>query len=189
VGSGLTAGKDDVPRYVALLRAVNVGGRTLAMSALRAACESSGCTDVQTYIQSGNLIVTSPARSAAALEQIVHDAVRGATGMDVAVLARSASEMRKVVDANPFAGRRLEARTLHVTFLARRPAAARVREIDAGRYAPDVFAPVGREIYLHLPNGYGRTKLGNPFFEKALGGVATTRNWNTVTKLADLASR
>jgi uncharacterized protein (DUF1697 family) len=158
------------------------------MSALRAACESSGCTDVQTYIQSGNVVVTSAARSPAALEQMLHVAIQGATGMDVAVLARSGREMRKVVAANPFAGRRLDPRTLHVTFLASPPAVERAEQIDAGRYAPDVFAVVGREIYLHLPNGYGRTKLGNPFFEKTLGVAATTRNWNTVTRLADLAA-
>ena len=77
---------------------------------------------------------------------------------------------------------------LHVTFLAEKPDVARVRELDPERAEPDEFKVVGQEIYLHCPNGYGRSKLTNAYFEKKLGVAATTRNWKTVTKLAELAS-
>jgi uncharacterized protein (DUF1697 family) len=75
-----------------------------------------------------------------------------------------------------------------VTFLAEKPAAGRVRDLDPERSPPDEFRVAGREVYLRCPNGYGRSKLTNAFFEKQLGVAATTRNWRTVTKLAELAN-
>jgi uncharacterized protein (DUF1697 family) len=94
----------------------------------------------------------------------------------------------KSVVAHQSLGRRHDAKSLHVTFLADKPAAARVRAVDSTRYLPDEFAVAGREVYLACPNGYGRTKLTNAFFERALHTVATTRNWNTVQKLLALVS-
>jgi uncharacterized protein (DUF1697 family) len=75
-----------------------------------------------------------------------------------------------------------------VTFLADAPGRARVRELEGKQFEPDDFRVVGREIYLHCPNGYGKTKLSNAYFEKQLGVAATTRNWKMVTTLAQLAS-
>jgi uncharacterized protein (DUF1697 family) len=74
-----------------------------------------------------------------------------------------------------------------VTFLADRPAAGALASIDPSAYGTDEFAVVGREIYLHTPGGYGRTKLNNTFWERKLNVAATTRNWNTVTRLLELA--
>jgi len=177
----------DVGRFVVLLRAVNVGGRTLSMTALRDACEASGCTDVQTYIQSGNAVLAASTRSASTVERDVHDAIAAETGMDVAVLARTAGEMQKIVASNPFARRGIEPRRLHVIFLARKPKAAG-SAIDTAKHAPDRFRIAAREVYLDLPNGLGTSKLV-PAVVRAVGVPATTRNWNTVTKLADLVSR
>jgi len=178
----------DVARFVVLLRAVNVGGRTLSMAALRDACEASGCTDVQTYIQSGNAVLTASTRSASTVERDVHDAIAAETGMDVAVLARTAGEMQKIVTSNPFARREVELRRLHVIFLARKPETPAGDTIDAAKHAPDRFRIAGREVYLDLPNGLGTSKLV-PAVVRAVRVPATTRNWNTVTKLADLVSR
>ena len=74
-----------------------------------------------------------------------------------------------------------------MTFLAEKPARAKVGKLDPALGKPDEFRVVGQTIYLHCPNGYGRTKLTNNYFEKQLGVAATTRNWKTVTKLAELA--
>jgi len=178
----------DVARFVVLLRAVNVGGRTLSMTALRDACEASGCTDVQTYIQSGNVVLTASTRSTSTVERAVHDAIAAETGMDVDVLARTAGEMQTIVANNPFARRGIELPRLHVVFLARKPKATPGSAIDAAKHAPDRFRVVGREVYLDLPNGLGTSKLV-PAVVRAVGVRATTRNWNTVTKLADLVSR
>jgi uncharacterized protein (DUF1697 family) len=178
----------DVTRFVVLLRAVNVGGRTLSMAALRDACETSGCTDVQTYIQSGNAVLTASTRSASTVERDVHDAIAAETGMDVTVLVRTTGEMQKIVASNPFVGPGVEARRLHVIFLARQPKASAESAVDAAKHAPERFRIAGREVYLDLPSGHGTSKLV-PAVVRAVGVPATTRNWNTVTKLADLVSR
>jgi uncharacterized protein (DUF1697 family) len=176
--------------YVSLLRAVNVGGRKLAMTDLRALFQRLGHDDVVTYVQSGNVVSRAAARSAAAVERAVHEAIAEELGLDVDVLVRTANELRTVHDRNPFLrgpGSAPAPKALHVTFLASRPAAARVRELDDRAFAPDEFRVDGREVFVLCPNGYGRTKITNAWFERKLGVAATTRNWATVTKLVELA--
>jgi uncharacterized protein (DUF1697 family) len=173
--------------YVALLRGINLGARNkVAMADLRALLAELGAADVATYLQSGNAVFKSAGRRgelAAAVEQ----GLRRDLGVDVKVLLRTRKELESVVGANPFARR--DAKALHVTFLDGKPEATKVKRLDARRSEPDEFRVVGREVYLHCPNGYGRSKLSNAYFEKELGVAATTRNWKTVTALAELASR
>jgi uncharacterized protein (DUF1697 family) len=176
-----------MPTYVSLLRAVNVGGRTVPMATLREAYESLGFADVQTYIQSGNVVFTTNERSATAVGKRIEAALARETKLDVRVLLRTAAEMQAVVERNPFRISAENAKTLHVTFLASRPPAARVKAIDRAKFAPDEFVLEGREIFGRYPNGYGRSKMTNVLFERALGIDATTRNWNSVCKLAALA--
>jgi uncharacterized protein (DUF1697 family) len=175
-----------MPRYVALLRSVNVGGRVLPMAGLRTAFEKHGFEDVETYIQSGNVVFTSSSRSEAAVAKHAHTAIRSTTKLDVPVFIRSPAALRKIIAAQPFVDAAPKA--LHVTFLEHAPAAALVRALAARPSPPDEFAVKGREIYLCCPNGYGRSKLNNAFFERALKTAATTRNWNTVQKLLALSS-
>jgi uncharacterized protein (DUF1697 family) len=172
-----------MPAYVALLRAVNVGGRTVTMQTLRDALSAAGFANVRTYVQSGN-VVFRHSQSAVAVAELAEHVIRNATGLDVPVIVRTAHQLSKVVDGNPFVACGADPRYCHVTFL--RDAVA-PKTIDVARGAPDEFAIRGREVYLHTPNGYGRTKLNNALFERALGTIATTRNWNTVTKLADMS--
>ena len=107
---------------------------------------------------------------------------------DVTVLVRSPAELAKLVAGNPFVKRGVDPKTLHVTFLADKPDRERVRNIGDGQSGEDEYAIAGREVYVHCPNGYGRTKINNTFFEKKLGLAATTRNWKTVQTLLQLAS-
>jgi uncharacterized protein (DUF1697 family) len=93
-----------------------------------------------------------------------------------------------VLGGNPFVKGKKDPTKLHVTFLAENPARAKVSKLDPERAEPDEFRVVGRQVYLHCPNGYGRSKLTNAYFEKQLGVPATTRNWRTVTKLGELTS-
>jgi uncharacterized protein (DUF1697 family) len=174
--------------FVSLLRAVNVGGRTVPMGTLREAYESLGFANVQTYIQSGNVVFSTKERSASAVSKRIEAALAHETNLVVRVLLRTGAEMQSIVERNPFPVSAGNAKTLHVTFLASRPAAARVNAIDRARFAPDEFVLDGREIFGRYPNGYGRTKMNNVFFERALGIDATTRNWNTVCRLAELAT-
>lgn len=173
-------------RYVALLRGINVGGRTrVAMDDLRRLFADLGHGDVTTYIQSGNVLFDAdgPADGAAApVAAAIEEGIAAELGLSVTVVLRSATELDAVVDANPFAGRVPDPSKLHVTFLAAEPAGT----VEAPPGVADELALVGREVYLHCPGGYGRTKLDNGFFERRLGVPATTRTWTTVRKLRDL---
>jgi uncharacterized protein (DUF1697 family) len=181
-----------VTRQVVLLRAVNVGGRKLAMADLRRALTDAGCRAVETYIQSGNAVLEPPedrpasgAGLAAWLEAVISDEA----GFPVPVVCRSASELRRTVDRNPFpqAGGKL----LHVVFLADSPPPGALDQVQA--VPPEAFQLVGPDLYLHLPNGMGRSKL--PLELDRAGRkltpptVATARNWNTVLELLARAER
>ena len=166
-----------------MLRGINLGARNrVAMPALRELFEDMGFTDVETYVQSGNVVfsATSKPRGHAIAKRVAKD-------LDVTspVLVRSATELAKIVTGVPFEG---DAAAFHVTLLEDKPKAAAVKAIDAEKFAPDEFAVVGKDVYLRCPKGYGVSKLSNAFWEKKLGTVATTRNWKTITNLRDLTS-
>ena len=173
--------------HVALLRGINVGRQQIGMEELRALFVSLGHEDVTTYLRSGNVIFRSAIDEASELAARIEGRIAEKLGLGVAVVMRSASELAEVVDKNPFLGGRANPSSLHVTFLADAPGPSTVPRIDATPFAPDELVVVDREVYLHCPEGYGKTKLSNAFFERHLGVVATTRNWRTVTKLAELA--
>jgi uncharacterized protein (DUF1697 family) len=176
-------------RYVALLRGVNLGARNkVSMADLRILFESLGAEDVQTYVQSGNVVFKSRLRDAAKLSAEIERRIERELALDIKVMLRTSGRLAEIVAGNPFSASQAEGTKLHVTFLADAPKRARVRTLEPAAFAPDEFQVQGREVYLHTPNGYGRSKLGNAYFEKQLDVAATTRNWNTVRKLAELAA-
>jgi uncharacterized protein (DUF1697 family) len=178
-----------VPTYVALLRGINLGARNkVGMADLRALFEALGHENVATYVQSGNVVFKSAVRSAAELNGRIEERIARDLGLTVTVLIRTKAELGKVAAGNPLAKDAADTAHLHVTFLADAPERARVRDLEDAYDGPDAFRVVGREVYLCCPNGYGRSKLSNAFLEKRLGTVATTRNWKTVSKLAELAT-
>jgi uncharacterized protein (DUF1697 family) len=178
-----------VQTYVALLRGINLGARNkVSMADLRALVVALGGEDVATYVQSGNVIFKSPVRSPATLTRAIEERIDRDLGLRVPVLLRKPAQLAEVLTGNPFATGKAEPASLHVTFLAETPRRTRVRELEARDFDPDELRVVGREVYLHCPTGYGRTKLGNAYLEKQLDVAATTRNWKTVTKLAELAT-
>jgi uncharacterized protein (DUF1697 family) len=177
-----------VTTYVAMLRGINVGGHAkVAMTDLRASFAEMGFDDVQSYIQSGNVVFRS-SKSPTTLTSAIERALESAFGHGIKVVIRTGAQLAAVVGHNPLLGRDREPAKLHVTFLASKPAPSRLGALDAGAFLPDEFIVSGREVYLHCPEGYGRTKLNNAFFERSLGVVTTTRTWNTVTTLADMGS-
>jgi uncharacterized protein (DUF1697 family) len=177
-----------MPAYVAMLRGVNVGARNrIKMPALAKVFEDLGHTDVVTYIQSGNVVFKSRSTSESVLSRKLEACISSDLGGDVAVLLRTRAELATVVRANPFLKQNADPSKLHVTFLAARPDAALVKKAAAFDAGADEFVVRGRDVYLHCPNGYGTTKINNGFFEKKLQATATTRNWNSVTKLLELA--
>jgi uncharacterized protein (DUF1697 family) len=174
--------------YVALVRAVNLGSRNkVSMPDLRSVFVAVGGEDVKTYVQSGNVVFRSKADEPGKLTNTIEKRLRSELGLDVRVLLRTQAELTSVVAANPFAARQRDPTKLHVTFLRDAVDKARGRKVEATQLEPDEFRILGREVYLHCPEGYGRSKLSNAYFEKELGVAATTRNWRTVTKLAELA--
>ena len=176
-------------RSVALLRGINVGGKHLVpMRDLAAVFEAAGCTAVETYIQSGNVVFTPPARGAKTIAGELGAAIAARFGFEVPVVVRTAGELSAVVRDNPFLRPSGETQDLHVLFLADAPAAARVSALDPARSPPDEFAVRGREIYLRCPAGVGHTRLTNTYFDSKLATSSTGRNWRTVLKLLSLAA-
>jgi uncharacterized protein (DUF1697 family) len=170
-------------KFVALLRGINVGGRRkVSMADLSAAFAAAGCHDVVTYIQSGNVVFLPPAGAAplvATLEPVVADAA----GFEVPIVVRSAAELAGVIAAQPFDA--ADPAHLHVCFLGAEPSeVAQARFADAAA-APEAFSRSGLDVYLHLPGGMGRSRLGLAVDRLAV--PVTVRNWRTVQKLAELA--
>lgn len=170
-------------RYVVLLRGVNVGGRTtMPMSSLRAACEAAGCTEVSTYIQSGNVVLTSELTEGR-LKDELRPRIAETAGFEPVVMARTAAEVADVVVRCPYPD---EVRgNLHVAFLDEPVHPAPLQDIHL---APEGLTVDGREIYLHLPNGMGRARLPVEMGRR-LSVPTTVRNWRTVTRLAEMAAR
>lgn len=174
-------------RFVALLRGVNVAGKNaLPMKDLAAMFVDSGCTDVKTYIQSGNVVFSASSRVATKISATITSQIADRLGLSVPVVVRTGEELRDVIEGNPFlkAGKRED--TMHVYFLADIPNAELVSKLDTKRSDTDQFIVRNREIYLQLPNGMGRSKLTNAYFDSKLKTVSTARNWRTVLKLYEM---
>lgn len=172
--------------YVILVRGINVGGSsTLAMADLRAACTDAGCAHVSTYIQSGNVLCTSPAAAAELAEEVGRQ-IESRGGPTVTVVTRTRSELAEVIAANPFPAV-TDPTKLVVGFLRDDPPPGVLDSVDLAAFAPEEGVGIGRHLYLHLPEGQGRAKLPAALTERVLGGPVTVRNWRTVTKLLELA--
>ena len=174
--------------HAALLRGVNVGGANkLAMSDLRAIFESAGCLQVQTIIQSGNVVFEAPAAVVTSLATVIAAQIRRRFGIDTPVILRSGAELRVIVAGNPFLRAGVDPAVLHVMCLAARPSDEHIATLDPQRSPPDEFILRGKDVYLRLPNGVARSKLTNAYFDKTLRTVGTARNWRTMTRLLEAA--
>lgn len=178
--------KAEMTCYALLLRGVNVGTKnSLPMAELRAMLAKLGCTDVQTYVQSGNAVFGTKLGEAALTKEIEH-ALEDSMGRPIATTLRTLDEMKSIVAGNPFAQAATKPSHLCVTFLSQAPTKAEVAPLHARKWAPELFKIVGREIYSWHPNGQGRSALAVALAKLPLRGAVTTRNWNTVVKLLEL---
>jgi uncharacterized protein (DUF1697 family) len=174
--------------YVALMRGINVGGKNmLPMSALAGMFEGAGCADVRTYIQSGNVAFSAAAACANRLADDIGGMVEKRFGFRPSVVLRTADEIADVAASNPFLKSGADEKLLHVAFLDTRPDARRVAALDPTRSPGDAFKVRGREVFLCLGNGVGKTKLSNAYLESTLETTSTMRNWRTVLKLSEMA--
>lgn len=174
--------------YLALLRAINVGGtKKLLMAELRAMFEAAGCEDVRTYIQSGNVAFRAVPALAERIPELIEAEIATTKGFQVPVVTRTAADLDAIVTGNSFLQAGADPAHLHVGFLAEAPTAARIAELDPDRSPQDAFEVRGREVFLHFPNGTARSKLTVDYFDRVLGTTITIRNWRTVGKLHDMA--
>lgn len=175
--------------FISILRGINVSGqKKILMADLKSLFESLKFSDVNTYIQSGNVsFKTKEKFSDIQLAGKIEKAIYKKYSFEVPVIIRNEDELKKITSSNPFLKEKgIDIKKLHVTFLSQIPGKAEIDSIDEVDYSPDRFAINGKEIYLHIPESYGETKLSNNFFEKKLKVKATTRNWNTVNQLLEM---
>jgi uncharacterized protein (DUF1697 family) len=179
---------DDTDNFhVALLRAINVGGKNrLPMKVLAEIFSEAGAVDVQTYIQSGNAVFRAVPALAELIPSLVTAAILKRFGFEVPVVTRSAEEFRRVANGNPFLTDGVDTTKLHVAFMTDRPDATRAGTLDPGPSSSDEFEMRGREIYLRCPDGMGRTRLTTAYLDAKLATTSTIRNWRTVSKLVDM---
>ena len=174
--------------YVALLRGINVGGnRIIKMADLRDMFVEAGAREVETYIQSGNVVFGHAARSATKLAADLEKQLAADAGFPVPVVLRTAAELAGVIAANPFA--KADVEQLHVSFLASALASDALGTVDAKAFAPERFSVAAREVYLHLPEGMGRSKLVGAIMKVKAMAPATARNWRTVMTLSEMAGK
>ena len=177
--------------YVAMLRGVNVSGHsTIKMEALRGLCQGLGFRNVDTYVQSGNIVFQTLLESPAAISKRIGETLLQSFGFNTPVIVRTSKEMRNVIVNNPFLKEKdIDSTKLHVTFLSETAQKGSAKELEILATSPDRFYPASHEIYLYCPGGYGRTKFSNNAIEKALSVKATTRNWKTTNTLFEMVSR
>jgi uncharacterized protein (DUF1697 family) len=168
--------------YVALLRGVNVGGNNkLPMKSLCVLCEAQGCKAVRTYIQSGNVVFRANAKLAAGFAAKLKAQIKNEFGFETTVILRRAAELRAVTENNPF-----PVAHSYVMFLAAEPNLTDVVKLNPVCEGEEAFSLRGKEIFLYLPNGAGRSKLASYGYDKILRTVSSTRNWRTVQQLLAL---
>lgn len=171
--------------FVSLLRGINVGGKNIVkMEKLRSLCESLGLENPRTYLQSGNVVFESSLKSSE-LASVINGKMRESLGIDVPVIIRSRNELSKIVAKVPYPKKTLS--DVYVTFLSEAPKYFPKELFDSFASNVERCQLDGTEVFLYLPQGYGRTKLNNNLFEKKLKLMATTRNWKTVVALLKMS--
>lgn len=172
--------------FIALFRGINVGGKNiLPMKELVAVLETLGLQDIKTYIQSGNVIFRSKAADTTLLAKKIGAAIRMSHGFESQVLLLDSAALNKAIKANPYPEAEATPSTLHVNFLAAIPHQPDLNALEKIRAKSERFHLAGDVLYLHAPDGIGRSKLA-ACMERLLGVPMTSRNWNTVRKLQEI---
>lgn len=174
-----------MPKSIAFLRAVNVGGVSLKMAALRATLMEYGFKDVQTYLQSGNVVFNSSAKNQTSAQKMT-DAIASAFGLEVWVTVKTAQEVARVVEGNPFAKQKKYDPSRFYVSLLSESVNGREAALEKYRTGEELFCIDSDCVYLYCPRGYGTSKLNNPNLERAFKCKATTRNWKTMNAVLKL---
>lgn len=170
--------------YIALLRGINVSGqKKVPMATLRQLLHNNGLKDVQTYIQSGNLVFKADLNKPV-LADLIGETIKTYFGFEVPTLVLTAKDLSEILEQNPFKDKDIS--KLHLTFLNSTPDMQLVEMLPQSPNPREEFLFAKSAIYVYCPDGYGRTKINNNFFESKLKVTATTRNWKTCLKLLEM---
>lgn len=176
-------------KKIAILRGINVGGkRKILMADLKRLFEDLGFTDIETYIQSGNVIFkTEKESSTIEIANTIEKDISDKYGFSVPVIVRTYKELEESVQKNPFYKNDIDINHLHLTFLSEEPTKVNREQAEKYNYEPDKFEIKDKDVFVYCEGKYHQSKLTNNFFESKLKGSATTRNWKTVLKLNELS--
>lgn len=175
--------------WIVLLRGINVGGKNiLPMKDLVKSLETAGSTNVRTYIQSGNVVLERSKVSAKMLAEQIGETIASNHGFRPTVLVLPVDELRTAIADNPYPEAAAEPKSLHLFFLESAAAESSMESLSTLTSPSESFRVVGKVVYLHAPEGVGRSKFVSGV-EKAIGVNATARNWRTVIKLLDMADK
>ncbi len=175
--------------YIVMLRGINVSGqKKIKMADLKAHLEDIGFTNVQTYIQSGNVVFSHEKLPQKTIEKLIGEKILAEYGWDVPVMAKNPDEFEYLLMNNPFLKDK-DTERLYITFLSDEPNSERQEYLKSFDYSPEEYILDGKFIYFYAPNGYGKATMNNNFFENKLKVSATTRNWKTVNVLFELATK
>jgi uncharacterized protein (DUF1697 family) len=174
-----------MPIYISMLRGINVGAhKRIKMEQLRISFEGLGFEQVRTYIQSGNVIFKTAKVSEPVLTRRIEKKLLEDFGFPVSVISRTAGEMAKAVQNNPFLkASGIDAEKLHVAFLSEVPALSALQKCEPLAIAPDQAYCSGTELYLYLPNGVSGSGLMKSSLDRTLAVMTTMRNWRTVNAI------
>lgn len=177
--------------YISILRGINVSGHKLIkIDALKKMFENLGYKNVQTYVQSGNIIFQSKENNTKNLEEVISSEIKDEFGFEVPVIVFNIKTLETIIQNNPFINdKHKDISSMHVTFLAEKPIQIDEETIVDKKDKVEEIEFTPQAIYLYCPNGYGNTKLNNNFLEKKLKVKATTRNWRTTNELLNLARK
>jgi uncharacterized protein (DUF1697 family) len=174
-------------RQIVLLRGINIGPRNrISMPDLRAALTESGFEDVRTYVQSGNVVLSS-GLGTRKLTDACTKLIAERFGLKIEVVVRTRNELAKVVERNPLGKVATDPKRYQVSFLSDKPKAGALEQLAALATPSERLVAIGRELYAWHPDGVARSKLWAALAGPKLGVVATARNWTTVTSLLALA--
>jgi uncharacterized protein (DUF1697 family) len=174
--------------WIVLLRGINVSGKNpIKMSLLSQALAENRLSNIRIYIQSGNIAFECDETNPEVISGFVSDIIRSRFGFEVPAIAILQKDMLEIFEKNPFlSGQDYDPAFIYITFLHRQPENEKIEAIEKLSFLPDIFSIHKNIVYVYCPNGYGKTKITNTFFERKLGVMATTRNRATVEKLCFL---
>jgi len=178
-----------MPAYTAMLRGINIGPhKRIKMDRLRASLEGLGFDQVQTYIQSGNVVFKAGKSSAVSLSKKIDGRLLEDFGFSVSVILRTREEMEKLIRDNPLLKEKgIDPAKLHVSFLSEAPTPTALAKLQEFTLPPDRVRFLNKELHLYFPNGVSGSSLWKHPLDRVLSVVTTTRNWNTVNQLCAMA--